>query len=368
MPEKLHVTFIIFSLGSGGAERVISVLAREFVLLGYEVDIVLISNRHVYYELPQDVHLIYLDCELDGKLGACRRYLRRIRKIRCSIAKLSPDVVISFMAETNIDTCLALFGKKTPIIVSERNDPKVDPNNRIKKIMRYFAYFKPVGFVFQTNQAKLYFSNRFRIQKRSKIIMNPLSSSVPPAFFGVRDNRIVSVGRLNPQKNFPLLIAAFEEFSSIYKDFILEIYGEGILENELKQMINERGLENKVFLKGFQKDVHEKIKSASLFVMTSDFEGMPNALIEAMAVGLPCISTDCPCGGPQMLISNNINGVLIPVGDCTALLKSMQYLIDNKFVASNIGKEASKIRNLTSASIVAKEWRDFICKQLEMHG
>ena len=365
MENNLHILFFISSLGSGGAERVISVLAREFVLLGCKVDIVLISNRNVYYELPNEVNLIYLDCDKDEGLKATRRYLKRLGKIRHIVDYLSPDVVVSFMAETNIDVCLSLIGKKTPILVSERNDPKVDPNNKIKKILRFFAYFKPVGFVFQTNQAKSYFSNRIRIQRRSEIIMNPLSSSMPPVYSGERDNRIVSVGRLNPQKNIPMLISAFEEFSSAHSNYILEIYGEGVLENELKELIREKGLEDRVFLKGFQKDVHERIKNASLFVMPSNFEGMPNALIEAMAVGLPCISTDCPCGGPAMIIKNNVNGLLIPVGDCAALVQGMMYLVENEHVAKDIGSEASKIRNLTSSNVIADKWIQFIYKTME---
>lgn len=354
----MHIAFVIPSLGSGGAERVISVLAKELNNLEHLVSVVMVSNRHLNYNIPATVTIEYLDCDEDQKLSPIRRYLRRLKKIRRCILKISPSAVISFMSETNIDVCLALTGIKIPLIVSERNDPKIDPANKAKQCLRKIAYMKPAGFVFQTADAQHFFSKR--IQRNSTIIMNPLSTILPDPYVGIRENRVVAVGRLNVQKNFFLLIDAFAEFVKVFPSYILEIYGEGILYEQLNEYIKSIQLVDKINLKGFCKDVHWQIQKASMFVMTSDFEGMPNALIEAMAIGVPCISTDCPCGGPKSIINSGYNGILFPVGDRTQLIKAMLYIANNPEKGKLLGKNGAKIRRSVRADEITKQWLQFI--------
>lgn len=350
----MKIVFFIPSLGSGGAERVVSVLASEFAQRGHDVHIAMLANRNLYYPLIESVSIHYLDCEKDLGLPVIKRYLKRLSKIRHLTRTISPDVVISFMAETNIDVCLALVGIRMPIIVSERNDPAIDPASRAKQWLRRLAYLKPAHFVFQTPDAQAYFSRR--IQKRSSIILNPLSSNLPKHFIGEREPRIVSVGRLHSQKNITLLLTAFAEVVKKYPQYSLEIYGEGPLEERIKEKIHEMNLQEKVLLKGFCKDVHQKIVAASMFVMTSDYEGMPNALLEAMAIGLPCISTDCPCGGPRMLIQSGINGQLVPVADEKLLIQAMEYYADHPDKAKQMGMLASDVAKLASSDSVLAQW------------
>ena len=363
MSENKKVAFCIPSLGSGGAERVTSILANKFAERGYDVSIIMLCHDTCLYPLSESVKTVCLNCDNDAAMSFAKRFLTRLKKIRRAIGEIAPDVVVSFMSETNIDVCLALWGINVPIIVSERNDPATDPASRAKQLLRKVAYTKPRGFVFQTPDAQAYFSKR--IQKRSDIILNPLGKAMPWRFEGERDKRIVAVGRLNKQKNFTMLIDAFSEFAKIHPDRVLEIYGEGVLEGKIKEYIAEKELQEKVILKGFCRDVHEKILTAEMFVMSSDFEGMPNALLEAMALGLPCISTDCPCGGPRMLIESYKNGILVPVKDAKAMTKAMCFMADEPDAAEQMSKNAVLVRERADLESVAQQWLDMVnlCKE-----
>ena len=351
--------FVIPSLGSGGAERVISTLSNVFVQRGYVAEILLTASDRVNYTLHQNVSVVSLNCEARyGTANPLKRYCARVKEIRKAIKNSKPDVVISFMSENNTDVCLAAMGMNVPVIVSERNDPAIDPASKVKQLLRKIAYHRANGFVFQTPDAQAYFSKK--IQDKSCIIYNPLSAELPAPHQGQRDKRIVSVGRLHKQKNFPLLINAFEGFVRQHPDYILEIYGEGPLEDKLQQLVQEKNLADKVVFKGFCRDVHEQIRTGAFFVMTSDFEGMPNALVEAMSMGMPCISTDCRCGGPRMLIKNGENGLLFPVGDEEALLQAMNKLAEDPQFAQRLGESAEKLKTQVDTQTVVDQWIAYV--------
>lgn len=350
----MKLLFFITSLGSGGAERVISILSNELSKRGHNVHIGIITNRNVCYSIRKEVCMHYLDCENDLKFANYRRIFRRIIKIRKLIKDLAPDCIISFMAETNIDVCFAMLGMDVPLIVSERNDPAIDPVSKLKQWIRKIAYCIPSYFIFQTPDAQTYFSKR--IQCKSSIILNPLADNLPLPCNDEREKRIVSVGRLHPQKNIPFLLRAFSIFSIDNPDYILEIYGEGPLEEQLKKMVNEMNLQDKVVFNGFCKDVHKRIFKASMFILSSDYEGMPNALLEAMAMGIPCISTDCPCGGPRMLIEHKYNGQLIPIGNEMKMIQAMEYYANNEEQANLIGKKASEVNKRAHVLTIVEQW------------
>ena len=363
MAQESKILFCIPSLGAGGAERVISVLANQFIEHGYHVSVLMITHKLCVYPLNEKINIVCLSCDDDANLHVANRFLTRLKKIRKAIKELSPDVVISFMSETNIDVCLAMAGMSIPLVVSERNDPVIDPASRAKRLMRKIAYMKPKWFVFQTPDAQAYFSRK--IQKRSSIIFNPLTSILPQPYDGERERRIVAVGRLNKQKNFYMLIDAFSDFSRQHPGYTLSIYGEGNLEQSLKEYIALQGMEGSVVLEGFCKDIHHRILKASMYVMSSDFEGMPNALLEAMAIGLPCISTDCPCGGPRMLISPYENGLLVPVNDREKMLEAMSYMVEHPELARKMSVRAVDIRKKAHVDEITKEWLKIVnrCKE-----
>lgn len=354
----MKILFFIYSLGSGGAERVISVLSSEFSKRGYEVHVALISNRNVYYPLEKRVKLHFLCDHQQLCKSFAQRFIGRLSRIRSLAKQIKPDAIVSFTSVLNTEVCFALAGIDIPIIVSERNDPSIDPASKVRQILRKLAYFKPKHFVFQTLDAQMYFSSK--IQERSTIVFNPLTEGLPEPFCGQREKKIVSICRLNQQKNIPLLIDAFNDFILLHPDYTLEIFGDGSIRDNIENYIRKLQLQDRVILRGFCKDVHQQILNASMFVLSSDYEGMPNALMEAMAIGIPCISTDCPCGGPRMLIRHGENGMLIPVAGKEELKQTMCYFADHPEDAARMGKNAEQLRIIASTREICSVWEMLI--------
>lgn len=351
-----RILFVISSLAYGGAERVVSELANEFCAKGLEVGILLISAETVAYPLDTRVELFSLNEFVNGFQGL-RAARKRCQGILAVTRRFAPDMVISFMSVVNIYSCLALKNSGYPLIVSERNDPSTDPPEQYKRNVRDFIYRYAHGVVCQTRQARDYFGQRFR--RRLEVIPNPVKTGLPLPYEGKREQRIVAVGRLEPQKNYPLLLAAFAHLSAEFPGITLDIYGDGSLRNRLEDMVLERGIKDRVTFHGAVSDVHERIRDAYAYILTSNYEGMPNALMEAMALGLPCVASDCPSGGPAELIQNGKNGLLFPVGDLNALIDSVRRLLVDGDMARRLGNEALKIREEYECVGIAQKWITF---------
>lgn len=351
--KLMRIAFSMANMRGGGAERVVSELANSFAEQGHDVSIMVTKNPECVYPLADNVKLVDLSADDHGILS-------RMRSLRSCIKKNSYDVVISFLTGTNIETLLALAGLRVPVVISERNNPFVDPKEWIYRFLRAVTYPLAAGYVFQTPDAQAFFSKD--IQKKSVVIMNPINPQLPEPYEGKREKRIVNVGRLVPQKNQKMFIDAFCEFYKAHPDYIAEIYGEGPLEKELSDHIQAGGMEQAVFLRGFSKDVLTEIASASMFVMASDYEGMSNALIEAVGMGVPSISTDHPIGGARLTIEDGVSGFLVPVGDTRTLAKKMAELADNEELARSISKQGTLIRESLSLQSIARCWIEYIEK------
>lgn len=283
------------------------------------------------------------------------------RNVVSAIKNVKPDVVVGFWVHTLFYAIPWIIGRNVKVIYSLRNDPNSSNYGFISKVMRWLVVRYADGIVFQTNQAKKFFSKK--VQVKAIVIPNPTyikkgEFQIPP----IRTNRIVNVGRLELQKNQKMLIKAFAKVKKNYPDMYLEIYGDGSLKEELQIFINELGLNESVFLMGSYKDIFYRINDAKLFVLSSDFEGMPNALIEAMSLGIPSISTDCPCGGPDMLIQNGSNGYLVPVGDVDALAeKIISFLSIETFLQEEISKKSMMVLDSLEYGKIMKKWYQYIC-------
>lgn len=349
----MKIAFAIPGMGFGGAERVVSLLANEFAEKGHEVSILSISgNTESAYPLNDKVRLIPITDQ--------RSTLRTWCEFRRVCKTMQFDAVLAFLTGIGVAAATFLMGSKIPVIISERCDPSAkDMALSLKlKVMERFSRYFTAGYVFQSDGARAYFPKS--IQKKSCVILNPLNTES----FPVRDaehieNKIVSVGRLHPQKNQKMLIDAFAA-SQAKENHTLHIYGEGVLRTELQKQIDSLGLSEKVFLEGNSKEVLEKIKNAKIFAFTSDYEGLPNALMEAMALGIPCISTDCSPGGARMLIQNGENGVLVPCGDTVQFTKEMDLLYNDEAKLKAFGERAYKITKETDVQVIAKKWLEFI--------
>jgi len=362
---KKKILFHINSLGKGGAERVVSVLARHFARDGYEVVIVTLWRGGEEYELPEEVKRIDLGDLAKGRQGGRRLLaLRRFTDLRGVIKKERPSVVISFCVKANFRSAFAMLGMRTPLLVSVRNDPKIDyaPHKGAAKWMEK----KASGCVFQTKEAMNFFSRAFR--EKSRIIWNPVDEKYLLAGQGEKENCrrrdvIVTVGRISRQKNQMLLLRAFCRIKDQFPHMTLQIYGEegekGVKE-ELESYIAAHKLEGRVLFMGQCSCLERELKGAALFVLPSDYEGMSNALIEAMVLGLPVVATDCPCGGAAMLVEDGVSGFLVPVGDERELAKAMGRVLSDRELAKSLAENAGKVADRVSPSKIYGEWKEFV--------
>ena len=318
----MKILLYINCLCKGGAERVMVNLANHFC---YKNEVFLVTSFPVLngYKCEEKVKRINLFQK--RKKGFLSRNFSSIRKLKKTIKTIRPDVAISFMAEPNFRLALATRRNKNLVtIISVRNDPNYEYHGFLFKLLAKILFKRVDRIVFQTDDAALFFSNQ--IKSKGLILPNAVDSSFFREPYRGRRKDIVSVGRLCSQKNHMLLIKAFAEVKD-YTDDNLIIYGEGPERNELELFVQKNGLDNRVFLPGLINDVADKIYSAKLFVLSSNYEGSPNALMEAMALGVPCISTDCPCGGPHMLITDGINGFLVPTNNIESLSSTLSRVI-----------------------------------------
>lgn len=364
----MKICFTINSLAKGGAERVMSCLANEFIKEN-EIDIITLTNVEIAYELDTKIKVIPLgnkkhnsyESKRENKIIKAFKVLDRVKKMKKTLKKVKPDLIISFLPEANFITLLAK-NKKQKIIISDRNDPKIEFASKIYRFLFGRLFRNVDGFVFQTEDAKEFYNENIDMKNKvNKIIYNPINNSFLVKNYSInRNNEIVSVGRLTEQKNFRLLIEAFSDISDEIPDYKLLIYGEGDQREELEKLIKEKNMSNKIILKGVTKNVKEKIYNASLFVLSSRFEGMPNALIEAMSLGLPVVATDCPCGGPKKLITNGENGFLVKNNNKKELEEAIKKIINDKELSERLQKNAIKIQKLVEPQKVFSEWKNII--------
>lgn len=348
--KKLAI--IIPYLSRGGAERVSIYLAEYMNRNKIKCEIITFKEWEYEYSVPSYVKRVTLLNKNESRI----KLIPRIRRI---IKQEEIDTLLIMDVSTCIFVIPACHNLDLKVIVSERNSPSNFSGKWIVKVLSRHFMKKANGFVFQTKEAKQFYAKKLR--NRGIVIFNPLlCTNFPDLYEGERDKTIVSVGRLDKQKNHILLIKAFSKIAKQYHEYKLIIYGEGKLRAVLENEISNLNMKDRIFLSGNVSDVLNRINSTSLFVLTSFYEGMPNALIEAMALGLPCIATDCPSGGPRELIKHQENGLLIQNDNCDDLEKAIRYILDNKEEASRMGKTAMLVRKYLDGEVIGKKWKDYL--------
>lgn len=354
----MHIAIVTAAMTSGGAERVISQLLKEWCEQGIDCSLITTLKMPVFYDIPEKVKFYEI-----GKLSKNRLFdkVKKYSKVRRIIKDLKPDIVLSLPEEIGIYVIGALLWTKYPVIVSERNNPWVMPDKKVTRALRKILYPFADGFIFQTDKSASFFSKK--IQKKGIVLPNPLDlSRIPEVYTNTREKIVVSAGRLESQKNFHLLIDAFAEFRKSHEDYKLIIYGEGKLRKSLEDYATSKLPKEAWDFPGRVNDLTSRIQKAAIFVLSSDFEGVPNVLIEALAMGVPCVSTDCAPGGAAALINNGVNGYLVPTGDKNALSEKISFLIDNPSIAEEFSKESVEIKSVLDAKKVCTEWYDYLNK------
>lgn len=354
----MRCLFVAPGMLFGGAERVMSILANEWGKSNVETTI-LVTETEAISKYPLSDKVTIIGCHEEKERARIPQFTV-IKKVRDICKEWKPDVVISFYNDLCALTALAITGLHIPLLYSERNDPSRTNQRWIDRLYRKIVVIMADKIVFQTAGAQRCYPKS--VQEKSTVILNPVNTNGFPSHdFSCEKSEIVSVGRLEAQKNQKLLIDAFELIASDFPEYQLTIYGEGSLRKELEEYIKAKGLQERVFLPGNKNNIQEHIKDASLFVLSSDYEGIPNALIEAMAIGIPCVSTDCSPGGARELIKEEVNGLITPCGDAKKLSSAMRMMLSNKVYATSCGTEALKIRKKTDVKKISEDWLNYIC-------
>lgn len=363
--KKVKIIFCIPRMNNGGAERVVANLANELSLT-YEVKILTFVGTESYYQLNQDVKFQSANIDLNRKNRITRKVsmlhqvLRAFSFLDNEFKTFKPDVVVSFLMEADLLTFILHKKYKYFWISSERNDPGV--YTKIRQLVLRYIYKSVDLFVCQSSYVYIYYAN---IPSERKIVIpNPIGNSILGELKKEKSPiKVVSIGRLVQQKNFALLIRAFNRIrSELAIEMSLTIYGDGPQKECLKKLIKSLKMETIVQLPGSDKNVLENIADAALYVMSSDYEGFPNALLEAAAMGIPVIATDVKTGTVKDLVTDQI-GMIVPVNDEMKLAKAMKRMItDSEFRQSIRGKQMSVIRNKYSQESIAKQWVEAIEK------
>lgn len=352
--------FYINTITHGGAERVLVNLATKLSERGHECVLVTsFPDKDSEYPLGEKVQRISLSEE--RILSKFSRNIKYISALRQQVVRHRPDILIAFLPEANHRALLATAGLKTKCLISVRNDPNKEYRSKLSRIFAKLHYRAADGVVFQTEDAKRWFPKS--IQNKSRIIINQVDEIFYTFHSEELEKDIVATGRLSKQKNHELLINAYAKIAPQISDRLL-IYGSGGLKDALQQQIDKLELTNKVVLMGNTKNVPMAVGSAKLYVMSSDYEGMPNALMEAMALGVPCISTDCPCGGPKALFGKDLLPCLVPTNDIDRLASKMIELLNNERLRRSIGAKCRKQAELFSPDVIIKEWESYLEKTL----
>ena len=352
--NKKRITLFIGSLSGGGAERVTCNLANYLNENGYKIDVITMSNKRDTYKLEEGVNRICL-LEESERSNVWRNY--KLRQERLKQYVVANQDISCYVVMLPITIFMLIRLKKftnSKMVISERNNP--DSYNFAKKAMMKYASKRCDGLVVQTNEIAKWYGG----VSNKVVIPNAINSDIVFPKRGRVEKKIVAVGRLEKQKNYPMLIKAFEIFSKEHSDYKLEIYGQGRQKDELKRMISQYHLEDKAELMGYVDNISECIARAACFVMTSSFEGMPNALIEAMCIGVPCIATDSDGGGVRDLITNNKNGIIIKKDDVTALVRSMNKIISNEEFSDSLSSEAVILRRVLFHDKIYNRWANYI--------
>ncbi|MDD6490741.1 MAG: glycosyltransferase [Firmicutes bacterium] len=357
------ILFHLNCLEQGGAERVVSNLANQFSKEGYQVIVATEWQGENEFQLNEGVQRVHVGLkEQDEKKGRISKIFLRVKYLREFIRKENPDITIAFAHKANYRALMATVGMRMPVVISVRTDPVGHYDSLSDKIQIPLLFPRAAGCVFQTEGQREFFPEY--LQKKSRIILNPVNDkylNVPEP--EVREKTVVQSGRLVDFKNQPMLLEAFMKVHAKHPDYTLKIYGGDSFDGTkeiLEKMIRENHAEDFIRLMGASDSLEKELPKASVYAFSSDWEGLPNALLEAMALGMPIVATDCPCGGPRTVMTNEVDGLLVPIKDADAMAEGINRLIEDRKLAERLGQNARKISDKINGPAVIAQWRDYI--------
>ncbi|MBW3543647.1 MAG: glycosyltransferase family 4 protein [Planctomycetes bacterium] len=349
------------SLSGGGAERVVSWLANRWTERGRRVTVITLQRAEAAeYDLNPRVERIAL-----GQAGrsqsawqAVWKNFARARRLRRAVRQSDARTVLSFTEKVNVLMLLACFGLAVRVVIAERTDPRAHHIGRSWGLMRRLLYRRCGGIVVQTDAVREW-ARRLVGPAPVYVVPNAVRSHPAGDDFECGDlpdtRRTVALGRLSPEKGFDLLIAAFGQVAMQHPEWTLEIHGEGDERRPLEEQIANLALAGRVALPGWTPQPDRVLAEAELFVLPSRYEGMPNALLEAMSCGLPCVSFDCD-SGPREIIRDDVDGVLVPAGDVHALGQALSRMMGDRPLRERLGDRAREVRERFGEERVLALW------------
>lgn len=362
----MNIILVISSLSSGGAERVMSIMANYWAAKGWNTTVITLAGKDSdFFQLDGSVKRIALDYEFPSNnlFKAIYFNFKKIYLLRRAIKFSSPDVVISFMDKINVITLIAMIGHKTPIIISERTVPDMYSIGRIWEVLRNYFYSFADHLTVQSCAVQHWADQKWKNLKNS-IIANPVVIPINKPSDKLLDSKYrwcIAIGRLSHEKGFDVLINAFSQVKTrdLKNEWKLVILGDGDNRQDLIRQVELLGLKDYVFMPGRVNNPYDYLYQADLFILSSRFEGFPNVLLEAMTSGLPVISTNCP-SGPAEIIQNNFNGILVESENCNALAAAIQDFMENEKKRKDLAKEALKSASRFRPDKIMSQWESLI--------
>lgn len=346
------ISIIVHGLGGGGAERVASILANYLSNKKYKIQYIAAIKGGKDYSLAESVECYFNEATSDNI--ALKLFQKNINVFK-GIQEFKPDLIISFL--TN-EVLFAEIVCHIPTIYTLRNDPNSTNNSILREAIRQFLFHRGKAIIFQSPGARQYFDKS--IQEKGIIIANPLKQGLPYWKEYKHEKTVVTACRLEKQKNLPLLLDAFSLFKKSHPEYMLKICGDGALRKELEAYTKKLGLETSVLFLGFRTDIHDIIAHASIFALSSDYEGVSNSMLEALSIGIPVVCTDSSPGGAAMYIQSGVNGYLTPVRNVDAMAAAFRKIVDSDEHARQLSENAVRIRQTLDQQTVLNEWENVI--------
>lgn len=358
----MKIVFVTASLNSGGSERVMSLLANSLVQRGHDVEIVCVNKPIVFYPIDSSVKVWLVANEIESS-----SLHKKVFWLRKHVKSINPDVVIAFMTSVYCMTLSSLIGIRVPVITSERIDPR--HSDFFRKFIRMIILPLTSHHVVQTEHIRNYYPSFIRM--KTSIIYNPVNDEVFHQIEngemkienGERLNRIISVGRLTEQKNQKMMIRAFSKIANEFPKWQLAIYGEGPLRENLESEVESLGLNGKVLFPGRTEHVIDELRESKIFCLSSDFEGMSNAMIEAICIGLPIVTTNV--SGVSELVDDGKNGYVVPCDDVEQLAQALQKVMSNNDMQKTMSESNLKKADIFKLDNIVNQWEQLIQKVVQ---
>lgn len=384
-----EITFLIKVMSGGGAERVITLLTDAFAEKGKKVNLIIthqnlsdanlsnVNKKINVISLPDEIQkekktvffakLLMIYARLIGKInsekGLILKYWSRnyssVKWLKKFFRSHKNSAAVAFLYDTVFLTLLSR-NKSNKVIISERGDPQQSAASKTVAAFMKNEFPKADNIVFQSPDAQKWYKEN--TPAGGTVIFNPVKADLPEPYQGERKKRIVNFCRISAQKNLEMLVDAFSMFHKDYPGYKLDIIGdcvgndtEGYVER-VNQKIQRLGCGECINILPARSDIHDYIKDYAMFVSSSDFEGMSNSMLEAMAIGMPVVCTDCPAGGARAIIKDGKNGLLVPVGDAEKTYEAMKIIAENPELAMELSSNAAHIRNELSVEKIIEKW------------